>query len=162
VDRKLLSIYLNDHLVASTAGVELARRCAGSNRGTELGEFLEQLTTELEADRAALREVMEELDVGVDRLKQAAGWSGEKAGRLKLNGRWFSYSPLSRVSELEGLALILRMSWAVWRALESVLGTEPELGDEDFAARAAHAEALGERVEGHRIGAVRAALEPPL
>jgi hypothetical protein len=162
VDRKLLSIYLNDHLVGCTAGVELARRSAGSNRGTELGDFLEELAAELEDDRAALRAVMEQLDIGVDRLKQVAGWSGEKAGRLKLNGRWIGYSPLSRVAELEGLAMILRMNGALWRALESVLGTESQFSDDDFAARVAHAEALGERVEGHRIGAVRGALDPPL
>ena len=32
----LLTIYLNDHLAGATAGVELARRAAGENKGSEL------------------------------------------------------------------------------------------------------------------------------
>ena len=35
-----LAIYLNDHLAGSTAGVELARRTAHENDGSELGAFL--------------------------------------------------------------------------------------------------------------------------
>ena len=34
INRKLLGIYLNDHLAGSTAGMEVARRSAGSNKGT--------------------------------------------------------------------------------------------------------------------------------
>ena len=34
-----------------------------------------------------------------------AGWVAEKAGRLKLNGSLLTYSPLSRLVELEGLSL---------------------------------------------------------
>ena len=37
---RVLTIYLNDHLAAATAGVDLAKRSAGSNAGTEFGEFL--------------------------------------------------------------------------------------------------------------------------
>src|SRR3954451_8345332 len=39
----LLPIYLNDHLAASTLGRDLARRAAGSNQGTEFGDFLTDL-----------------------------------------------------------------------------------------------------------------------
>jgi hypothetical protein len=53
VERRLLAIYLNDHLAGATAGLELARRARGSNRDTELGEFLERLTGEIEEDREA-------------------------------------------------------------------------------------------------------------
>jgi hypothetical protein len=31
MDRKLLGIYLNDHLAGSTIGLELSRRARGSN-----------------------------------------------------------------------------------------------------------------------------------
>src|SRR5688500_15495120 len=102
-NRKLLAIYLNDHLAGATAGTELARRVAGANRGTSLGETMQELATEIAEDRESLQRAMAELDVGVDHLKMVAGWTAEKFGRLKLNGQLTGYSPLSRVVELEGL-----------------------------------------------------------
>jgi hypothetical protein len=38
-----LSIYLNDHLVGSTLGLNLVRRTAGSNRETSYGRALDAL-----------------------------------------------------------------------------------------------------------------------
>src|SRR3954447_12007959 len=99
---ELLPIYLNDHLAAATGGCDLAKRAAGSNDGTELGEFLTWFVAEAEADRAQLEDVMGRLDVGRDQLELGAVWLAEKLGRLKLNGRLVEYSPLSRVIELEG------------------------------------------------------------
>src|SRR5881409_3682710 len=101
----LLAIYLNDHLAAATGALELSRRAAGSNRGGSCGAFLARLGTEIAADRDTLREIMRALEVRVDRLKVLGGWSAEKLGRLKPNGRLVGYSPLSRVIELEMLAL---------------------------------------------------------
>ena len=50
-----------------------------------------------------LQGIMQDLGFGGDRLKNVGAWTLEKAGRLKLNGELTSYSPLSRVVELEGL-----------------------------------------------------------
>lgn len=102
MDHKLLSIYLNDHLAAATAGVELADRVAGQHQG-ERGEELARLAEEIRADREALRELMRRFEVGEDPVKTAAGWLGEKAGRLKPNAHLLRRSPLSDVLELEAL-----------------------------------------------------------
>ena len=51
MNRKLLGIYLNDHLAGSTGGVELVKRAARSNRESELGEFLATLAVEIGEDR---------------------------------------------------------------------------------------------------------------
>ncbi len=48
---------------------------------------------------------MEKLQVKRDHLKVLAGWVAEKLGRLKPNGQLLGYSPLSRLVELEALAL---------------------------------------------------------
>ena len=114
----LLAIYLNDHLAGSTAGIELVKRAAGNNEGTELGSFLERLTAEIDEDRQALIEAMDRLGVSRDRMKVTGGWLAEKAGRLKLNGRVLGYSPLSRLVELEGLHLGINGKIAGWRALK--------------------------------------------
>lgn len=158
MDRKLLSIYLNDHLTALTAGVELARRSAGSNEGTPLGGFLTEAGAALEAERAVLIDLMDRLSVRRDHLKQAAGWSGEKLGRFKLNGRLRGYSPLSRVTELEALLLLTRMNAALWRGLVPLLGSDPDFRDLDLEMRAGNADALADRVEEHRVAAVATAL----
>ena len=158
MDRKLLSIYLNDHLTALTAGGELAKRAAASNEGTPLGSLLAEAAEKIDAERAALIDLMDRLSVGRDHLKQLAGWSGEKLGRLKLNGRITGYSPLSRVTELEGLLLITRMNSALWRGLGPLLAGDPELRDLDLGLRAADAEALADRLEEERVKAVAVAL----
>jgi hypothetical protein len=129
-DLKLLSTYLNDHLAGSTVGVELCRRAASNNEGTELGSFLERLAVEIDEDRETLHSVMHRLDVKKDRIKVAAGWTGEKAGRLKPNNRLFSYSPLSRLIELEGLALGVEGKRSLWQVLAEL--NEPRLAEFDF------------------------------
>jgi hypothetical protein len=154
----LLAIYLNDHLAGSTVGLELTRRARGSNEGSELGDFLAELVAEIEQDRAALEEVMTAVGAGRDRLKVAGAWAGEKAGRLKLNGSLLGYSPLSRVVELEALALGVTGKLALWRMLRS-LG-DPRLAGFDFDELTVRAERQRDRLERHRLAAGRIALAP--
>lgn len=152
----MIAIYLNDHLAGSTVGIELARRARGENEGTELGRFLDELTAEIEQDRATLRAVMEALGVGPDRAKLALAWAGEKAGRLKLNGRLLGYSPLSRLVELEALTLGVHGKAALWRLLDEL--ADRRLDGFDFAALALRAERQLESLERHRLRAGRVAL----
>ncbi len=121
---RFLAIYLQDHLAGATGGLELARRAAGSNEGTALGDFLERLAGEIEEDRETLREIMAALDVGEDRVKNAFGWSAEKLGRLKPNGQITGYSPLSRLVELEGLHVGIAGKMSGFQALRATFGEE--------------------------------------
>jgi hypothetical protein len=154
----LLAIYLNDHLAGSTVGVELARRARGSNEGTSLGELLATLAVEIEEDRETLVEVMEAVGAGRDRLKVYGAWTGEKVGRLKLNGSLLSYSPLSRVVELEGLRLGVEGKACLWRMLREL--ADPRLSGFDFDALIARAERQRDQLEQRRIEAGLLALEP--
>jgi hypothetical protein len=152
----LLAIYLNDHLAGATAGVELARRLRSSNRSDpELGAPLAELCAEVEADRETLRQTMERLGIRRGCVKPAAAWAGEKLGRLKLNGQVRGYSPLSRVVELEMLAIGIAGKRQMWKALDGTLGESVEgMG---FGPLAERAERQGARVrELHRIAAARA------
>jgi hypothetical protein len=150
-DLKLLGTYLNDHLAGSTVGMELSRRAASSNEGTELGAFLGQLAGEIEEDRDTLVEIMERLGIGKDRLKIAAGWVGEKAGRLKPNNRLFSYSPLSRLVELEGLALGVEGKRSLWQVLREL--EEPLLAEFDFDALLERARSQRDQLQDRRLAA---------
>jgi hypothetical protein len=115
----LLAIYLNDHLAGATSGVELAKRLRAGNRDdSEFGPALIELCAEVEADRETLKAVMVQLGVGQSKLKPLAAVLGERLGRLKLNGRLWGYSPLSRLDELELLQIGVVGKLRLWRALE--------------------------------------------
>ena len=130
--RDYLKIYLEDHYAGATAGLDLARRTASQNRGTPYGPDLERIAREIEQDRDSLRAIMSGLGVGPDRFKIAGAWVGEKAGRLKLNGHLTSYSPQSRVIELEGLMLGVTGKRGLWVALRQIVPQEPRLDAEEL------------------------------
>jgi hypothetical protein len=134
MERKLLRIYLQDHLAGSTGGLELARRVRGANEGTPYGEPLAKLADDIAADRRSLESIMDDLGFGADRAKNIAFWAAEKAGRLKLNGQLTGYSPLSRMVEIEGLITGVNAKLSLWRTLRDVAGSVPEL-DADRLAR---------------------------
>jgi len=156
----LLAIYLNDHLAGATAGRDLARRAARSNRGSEYGPALAGLAAEIDRDRESLLAIMRALDVSVDRFKVALGWGAEKLGRLKPNGRLTGYSPLSRLIELEALALGVHGKLALWRSLEEATGPGP-VGDQDLNELQRRAAAQLEQIETHRRRAAAEALADP-
>jgi hypothetical protein len=146
---KYLATYLNDHLAGSMVGVELARRAASENADTPLGDFLSGLAQEIEEDRAALRELMDSVEVSPDRKKLAVAWAGEKAGRLKPNAQLVGYSPLSPLIELEMLSLGIEGKRMLWVALQTVAG-EYGLPADRLAELVARARRQRDRVERQR------------
>jgi hypothetical protein len=130
---RLLEIYLADHLAAATAGVELVRRAARSNRGNRTGDVLERLRVEIEEDRRMLRRVVTDLGFAASKPKVALAWTAEKVGRLKLNGRLRGYSPLSRVLELEALSAGIAGKQALWETLLRLPRIEQRLHNTDLA-----------------------------
>jgi hypothetical protein len=154
----LLATYLNDHLAGATAGRELARRAAASNRGSGLGRFLEDLAREIDEDRDSLIELMHASEVGIDRVKVLGGWTAEKLGRLKLNGKLLGYSPLSRLLELEGLLLGVRGKLALWQSLAEIELEGRANTDADLVKLIERAERQHEELERHRRAVAREAL----
>jgi hypothetical protein len=157
VNKKLLGIYLNDHLAGSTVGIELVRRACSQNQGTDYGRFLAELTKEIDEDRAAFIEIMDRLGIRRDPTKVAGGWVLEKMGRLKLNGQLRGYSPLSRLVELEGLALGVTGKLAGWKALRLLADGEPALDAAALEVLIERAERQQRGLEEHRLLATREA-----
>ena len=157
---ELLRIYMNDQLALGTAWRELARRSLRRNRGTSLGEFLERLASEIQADLSTFEEIMERLDIPRSPVKRALAIAGERIGRLKLNGRVREYSPLSRAFELEWLALGLDGKRLLWANLRDGAGLGSRLPDIDFDHLIERAERQRSELEEHRTAAARLALRP--
>ena len=124
---ELLTTYLRDHRGGAAGGLALVRRCRSSNAGTELADVLRRIETEIIEDTQSLELIMSRFAITPSRLKTAAGKVGEVVGRLKTNGRVFTYSPSSRVLELELLAAGIVTKRSLWRSLNAVVGSHPEL-----------------------------------
>ncbi len=152
---RLTAIYLEDHHALLVGAEQLARRVLGETKDDELRGFLTGLLPELDDDREAVERLLDTLGRRPSRLKDGGAWLGEKAGRLKLNGNARGYSPLSRLVELEGLALALAGNRALWRALAHA---GPEEGREDAGARASRSDERIDRAEQLRLVAADTAL----
>jgi hypothetical protein len=123
-----LGIYLNDHLAGSTVVLELARRIAASARHLPVSDDVpKRLAAEIGEDRIALLDIMDTLGIRIQGYKVLAAWAGEKAGRLKLNGRLLRRSPLSDLEELEMLRLGVEGTGTGWRTLRSVAERDSRL-----------------------------------
>jgi hypothetical protein len=157
VDLKLLRIFMQDHLAASTAGLELARRAYGANRGTTYGDALSRVADQIDEDRRALEDMLTDLGFKPDRVKIVGAWAGEKVGRLKLNGQLKGYSPLSRVEELEALIAGINAKLSLWRIVLEVAKEEPRLDADRIHRLIERGEEQLETVEDLRTRAARAA-----
>jgi hypothetical protein len=157
MDDRLIGIYLNDHLAGATGGLELARRLASRNRGTEYEEQLGRIAAEIEEDRVALEDVMTRLGAAANPVKVRAAWAAERVGRLKMNGRLLGYSPLSRLEELEALRLGVEGKLALWRSLKETRGADRRLEGIDLDALANRAERQRDELEAMRLRAATGA-----
>ena len=154
----MLRTYLQDHHAGSMVGVELSRRAAGANEESDYGAEMSLIAEHIAEDRDTLERVMERLGVKPNRLKDAGGWTAEKLGRLKPNNSLLSYSPLSRVVELEGLVVGVTGKLALWESMHDVLGES--LDGIDFVALAERASEQRSRLERLRRTAAVEAMKP--
>jgi hypothetical protein len=134
-----LRVYLRDHHAAAAAGVDLARRLADENRNWDHAPELQRIATDIAEDRAVLRDVLERAGVAPSVAKVLGARTMERLARLKLNGRWTSYSPLSRVLELETLYGGINAKLALWRSLHAVRAAQSSLQPFDFERLATRA-----------------------
>jgi hypothetical protein len=157
VDERLLRIYLNDELFLGIAGRELAKRSQRANQGTELGDFLDRLAREISEDVATLERLMQRLGIQQSQVKRAFAIVGERVGRLKLNGRVRTYSPLSRLWELEALALGIEGKRLLWQNLDDATDARTRAPEIDLAALMDRAERQRAEIEPFRAAAARRA-----
>jgi hypothetical protein len=147
MSNRYLRIYLNDHLAGAVVGVELAKRIAGNNKGTDFYDELDALRADIQEDRDRLMKLMNQLDIPQNPVKPPAGWIAEKLGRLKLNGRLRGYSDLSRLVELEALSLGVEGKAGMWRTLKTSRSWNDGIDESWVDTMLARAQDQRERVE---------------
>lgn len=116
-----LSVYLNDHLAGATAGVKLARRAAGG-----------AIAAEIEEDRETLISVMDRVGVRQDPVKVALGWAALQAAQVRFAAELLGHAPVSRLEQVEALALGVEGKLALWQALRHTHGSDPRLDGIDL------------------------------
>ena len=158
---RMVGIYLNDHLAGATAGTALAYRMAQSHKDQEEGSDLMGLAAEIGRDRGALLGMMASLGVTVRGYKVGAGWIGEKAGRLKLNGRLLARSPVSDLEELELLRLGVEGKAAGWRTLRIQADTDTRLDARRLDELISRANSQAAQIEELRVRAASRVISHP-
>ncbi|HEX2046790.1 MAG TPA: hypothetical protein VHF27_03440 [Acidimicrobiales bacterium] len=155
-----LDVYLNDHLAASAAAIELVERLAENNPGTPLAAHLEGLRGEIEADRATLSALMERCGVTPSKPKQVAGKVLETLSRFRLNERVTGSPDVSRLMELETLSLGIEGKASLWQSLQQVESRRPEIGSFDLGALLGRAVSQRRALEPFKREAAATALSP--
>lgn len=128
----LLQTYLTDHRAGAAAGLALARRFADALADTEHAVASASVATSIDADVATLDDIMRRLGIAPRRAERLLALALERLGRLKLNGRLLSRSPLSTVLEAETLAAGVLAKRRLWTALGIALVDHPVLNDVDL------------------------------
>jgi hypothetical protein len=150
--------FLNDQLAAGMLWREMARRSQRSNSGTELGEALAGVSAEIAEDVETFQRIMRRLGIRLNPVKIGLAVGAERLGRLKLNGRLGTYSPLSRFVELEFLAMGIEGKKLLWKTLRDLAGLASRLPDVDFDHLIERAERQRADLEPFRVQAGTEAL----
>lgn len=152
---KALDIYLNDHLAGSVGAIEIAKRCADQNSGTDLGQFLANFLAEVDEDKRTLEGLMDAVGAARNPVKQAGAWLGEKLSRLKLGTE---ARELSNLLSVETLCMGVEGKICLWSALREVANDHEGLSGVDFDHLLQRAQAQKDGLERHRRDLARSAL----
>jgi hypothetical protein len=137
VDRdKLFGIYLDDHWAGAAAGLDLANRLASRNQSMPWHGDLTRIVTAIREDQEVLGRLRDRRGRPRSTLKRKLAVVATRIGGLKLNGRLATYSPLSRVIELEVLMAGVQAKQLMWRTLRQVEWVPSDISLDDLERRA--------------------------
>ena len=153
---KYLPIYLNDHLMGSTTGIELVQRIASEHAAPSSARSPTGLAPEIEAGpRRAAGDHGAPRRRRSDQAKVALGWVTREGRPAQAQRRAARHSPLTPLIELESLSLGIEGKRSLWLALAEVDAVAERIGRDRLAELIARAADQRERVEVHRRAAAR-------
>ena len=149
-----LQTYLQDHLAASVAAVDLMAHLLQSKPSKDEEAMLVQLKAEVEEDRTLVEEVLTAQGGASSHIKGAGAWVVEKISRVKLWTSKQETEALFWLQAYETLCLALRGKTALWRLLSAEGAPElPGTPKKSFEQRALRSERQEARVETARVKA---------
>ena len=153
MDKHALSVYLNHHLAAASAGVSTLARL---QEHAGLGEEPKRLHDEVQADKRELEDIIRRLGIAESTIGQAAGWVAEKIAeaRIFIDDR----GALREFELLEYIAIGVHGKRALWTALQSIADDCLPLQVIDFDRLIERADEQRARIETLRRGAALRAL----
>ncbi len=116
-----------------------------------------QLKAEIEEDHQTLLDLMAQMDVTRNPVKQATGWLAETASRVKFSGTASGDADHGIFLALESMALGVLGKLSLWRALREVRTSHPSLAALDLTV-ITRAEAQHATLERERLAAGTRAL----
>jgi hypothetical protein len=158
---RFLEIYMRDQLALGIGWRELSRRAALRNRGTALGDALEEARRGIAGDVYLFERLMRSLGFAPSKVKNALAVVGERLARLKPNGRLVRHSPLSRFEELDALLMGIDGKVTLWTTLRDEAGLAERLPSLDFDELLARARSQRSTLEPHHRWAARRAFATP-
>ena len=152
-----LAIYLHDHLAGAALAMDLLGAMRDKHPADPLGHFAMLILSEVEADRATLKNLADRIGSGSSQLKEFSAWLSEKVSRIKLNSDSHS---LGTFEALEFLALGILGKLALWDALKVLQPADERLQGMNFDHLATRAREQYARVEERRLAEARMVLAP--
>jgi hypothetical protein len=150
-----LATYLNNHLAASVAALDLLSSLETTQAKTDIARVASELRNEIEADQQELENLMERLQIAKNRPRQAVGWLGERFTQIKLRLDDSDDGPLHLLESLELLLIGIEGKRGLWRALAHA--SVPGLPLTDYERFAMRSETQQQRVEAMRLAAAKRA-----
>lgn len=157
-DDRLLRIYMSDQLALGVLWREIARRAHRAAGETPEGAALGDVAAGIAEDVVTFRQIMRRPGFSTRTPKAALALVAERLGRLKLNGRLVSRSPLSRFEELDFLVMGIDGKVVLWQNLRDGAGLGERLPDIDFEHLIERARSQRAELEPFHAQAARAAL----
>lgn len=132
LDSRLLQIYLTDHLAGATALLQRLKQMRKSYSDLPIHDDITRITAKIHAERRQLKGIIKGLGLSRRRHQELLAKLGELLGRLKLNGRLVSRSPLTPLLELELLRSGVIGKLSLWQTL-GLLADDLGLDRAEFA-----------------------------
>ena len=148
--RNAVEGYLSDHLAGASAAIQLVERCRARAPGSELGQELQRLLSDIEEDKRVLERVLEASGGSPNPIKRASALGMEFLANLRMSMPVLGPGSVdvARLEDIETLCLGIEGKRLMWRALASADVALAGFNFEDLERRA---EAQRDRLERFRL-----------
>lgn len=154
---EVITTYLQDHHMGSSAGTSLFDRVAANHSDPEIAEAVKRIGAQTDEDQKELEQIMEAFDVSPAVIKALPAKIGEFASRFKPDERFGERSPLKDFMELEMLVGAVYMKSLSWRALMEL--DDPRIDKAQVTRLYERAIAQRDELEAMRMSQVHKLLE---